>query len=487
MKSTRRTLLGASILSFFAICCFTACNDSHNSIEEQRRLSDSYICPPVSNGAIGVIAYKSREGQFVGAGYNVMGDYLSISSVKSMVLDLPNDELDSIGARGSFTTTYEGVDATDFLRSITDQNEIDIPSGYQDDLLFTGTISSSDHFSDADDYSSQYTFVCEEPTWTEIRVQSKIITPKFLIPYLSERFKNDLEDLSPQALIELYGTHVLKTAYLGSRVRSLYRAVIATDKKDYAQSAFYGLEARRKKIYKMPNIITTEPAEEVAKNHGAAIYVECCGGDQSRVPYLHLTPNEVIGDPMDLTEWYKSLNGSNYALSELHGRDMIPLYELVADPTKKEQIKQAIQTYIHKNQLQEVLTTPLYQASNGMHHRYFISYKDYSENARTLWTLGAPLGGLYVNRQPGTLPLYQYTNGQNDRFSSEYNSENLDGMTFLRTAGYTCESYKSGNMTILYEIWNGQDDYAYTTEDKQSYGDNGSWKKTGKEWYIKKI
>ena len=279
----------------------------------------------------------------------------------------------------------------------------------------------------------------------------------------------------------------MKTAYLGSRVRSLYRAVVATDENDYTQPAFYGLAARRKKIYKNHEVISIEPENEVAKNHGSAIYVECCGGDNSCLPHLQLTPNEVIGDPMDLTEWNRSLNSSNYALSELHGCDMIPLYDLVADPVKKEQIKKAIQEYIHENQLQEALTVPIYQGISGMHHRYFISYKDYSENAETTWTCEAPLGGLYVNIQSKTEPLYQYTNGQNDRFSSEYHAEGMDGMTFLRIAGYTNKSYNNQSCTILYEIWNGQDDYAYTTEDKQSYGKNGSWKKTGKEWYIKKI
>lgn len=483
----RKNLLGISILSIWAICCLTACKDDEISIEEQNRLSDTYVCPPVPDGQIGVIAEKSREGQFVGAGYDVMGDYLSISSVKSMVLNLPDEELDSIGIRSSFATTYEGVDVKDFLRSITRKNEIDIPSLYSDDLLFTGTISNSEHFSETDDYSSQYTFVCEEPTWTEIRVQTNTISAKALIPYLTERFKNDLESISPQALIEEYGTHVLKTANLGSRVRSLYRTVVATDENKYAQPAFYGLTARRKKIYKNHVVISREPENEVAKNHGSAIYVECCGGDNSRVPHLLLTPNEVIGDPMDLTEWNRSLNASNYALSELRGRDMIPIYDLVADPVKKEQIKKAVQEYIHKNQLKEVLTTPIYQGINGMHHRYFNSYKDYSENAETAWTCGAPLGGLYVNLQFKTEPLYQYTNGLNDRFSSEYHSEGMDGMTFLRIAGYTCQSYNSQNTTILYEIWNGKDDYAYTTEDKKSYGNNGSWKKTGKEWYIKKF
>ena len=88
-------------------------------------MSDTYICPPVSDGQIGVIAYNSREGEFVGAGYDVMGDYLSTSSVKRMVLDLPDEELDSIGIRSSFASTYEGVDVKDFLRSITRKNEID--------------------------------------------------------------------------------------------------------------------------------------------------------------------------------------------------------------------------------------------------------------------------------------------------------------------------------------------------------------------------
>jgi len=43
----------------------------------------------------------------------------------------------------------------------------------------------------------------------------------------------------------------------------------------------------------------------------------------------------------------------------------------------------------------------------------------------------------------------------------------------------------NGDCNILYEIYNGQD-YAYTSERKETYGENNTWILTGKEFYAGK-
>ena len=484
--STTR-LLPILVSAITILCTCSSCEKDHSfkkkEKEEEIKLNDTYLCPPVPQGQIKVIGYAPRAEPFLGAGYDVMGDFLNNSSVKESVLDLnkiPEDEITHIKAFASFANGYEGKEVTDFLTSIQEKTNIVPPAGNTKDLLFTGTIDNYEHFSDPYDYSSQYSFACEDATWTEEIMR---LHPMRLKSYLSDQFKEDLTRLSPESLIETYGTHVLKTVHLGSRTRTLYRSVVANDDKKYALTAYYGLTARQKQIYKKPNITTYEPEEEVARNHGGTIFVECLGGDPSTIPFLTLTPNEVVGDPMDLTSWRKSLNSSNLALSELKADHLLPIHELIADPAKKEQVRQAIGDYIHSRQLKVRKTAPLFQVFNKMFHKYCLSYNDFLKLPEESWACSAPLGSIDLQPQPQTVPLYQYSNSLNDRFTLD--QKVVEGMEFQGTAGYVYSNYQNGLLTV-FEIWNGLD-YAYTTEDKEAYGENKSWKKTGMIFYIKKI
>lgn len=474
------------VLATIALLIVSCEEDNARQLEEEIKLNDTYLCPPVPQGHITVIGHEARTKPFLGAGYDVTGDFLSNSSVKDLILDLnkiPDEEVFRMKPLASFARGYEGLDITDFLSSIQEKNKIVTPSGNPKEVLFTGTIDNLLRFTDPDDYSSLYSFVCEDGTWTEEIQRLSILRGKDMLPYLSDSFREDLMLLQPKQLIEKYGTHILKSVSLGSRTRTLYRSVIANNKKQYASTAYYGLTARQKQIFRKPNITTTEPAEEVSRNHGGTIFVECFGGDYTTIPLLILTPNEVVSEPMDLSKWRASLNSTNMALSELSPSDLLPISELITDPVQKKQVEEAVREHIRSRQLKIKQTAPLFEATNGMYHKYFISYNDFQEQADQSWTCGSPLGGIHLQPQPGTTPLYQYSNSLNDRLTLETND--IEEMSYQRIAGYVYRDYQK-DLIEVYEIWNGMD-YAYTTENKETYGKNKSWKKTGVIFYLKKI
>lgn len=65
--------------------------------------------------------------------------------------------------------------------------------------------------------------------------------------------------------------------------------------------------------------------------------------------------------------------------------------------------------------------------------------------------------------------------------------ENGRGFQYNRIIGYVYNNYQSGaGLQTIYEISDGTH-YAYTTEQKESYGAEGKWLPTGKEFYTKKI
>lgn len=485
---TGKKLFGILLLSLLAIC-LTGCNDDNN-LPDTPEINDTYKNPTVPQGQITVISHSIRSQLYLGAGYDIMGDYLSNRSVKGLVLDLnkiPEDNIEAHRLLSSYSKDYEGHNAKEFLQSILSKNDFSVPKENTGDLLFTGTIKNIEGFTDPYEYSTQYTFICDQHDATDVRQRIFFMNSAKLIPYLTDDFKQDSENFTPEQLIEKYGTHVMTTVYLGYRIRTIYRSVVADEGVSAFSAAYDGLGSRQETIYKIPEIEIKYPESEVLKNNGGKIIVEFNGGDENELPPITLTPNQVIGEPMNIKKWATSMNDSNYALATLSGDDLIPIYELITDVTKKQQLKEAVNAYIKANQLTTLQTAPLFQAWNGKQYRYFTSYKDLINNVNKTYACKGVIGSVFVQQQQGTIPLYSYTNEQNDRLSTENLSDMKDteSMKYKGIIGYVYEEYNN-NLDTVYEIWNGKS-YAYTTENKESYGEKGSWKQTGKKFYTRKI
>ncbi|WP_158712803.1 MAC/perforin domain-containing protein [Parabacteroides pacaensis] len=481
-RSLFKTLL-VSTLCFGLIACN---EDDPNSPENI--VPDNYCSPTVPQGRIVILKNLIRQQPYLGAGYDIMGNYLDNASVKSPILDLSKMEPDLVlntVFRQSCSKDYEGYNATDFLKSIMTKNNFKLTGENINDLLFTGTLTENElEFQSAYDYSEQYTFICQQSDNTALRQSIPLFSGKALTPYLSDTFMEDIEVLPPQQIIELYGTHVIRNIHLGNRIRNLYRSVVAGSKNERLSLASYGAEARRQEIYKTssdPDV----PADKVALNYGGAIIIEFNGGDPEKLPRISLTPNEVIGEPMDISAWYKSLLPSNYSITTLSGDDLIPIYELIQDKALSEKMKAATVAYIKSRQITALKNHPLLQACKGNCHRYFTSFDEFKANAEDGYRLGGVIGSLFDFLQPGTSALYLYSNEQTDYLSFDATLGEELKMELKGIIGYCYKNWQNG-LDILYEISNGQN-YSYTLEDKAKYGENGTWKKTGKEIYMNKV
>lgn len=261
--------------------------------------------------------------------------------------------------------------------------------------------------------------------------------------------------------------------------------MVEADKDNVFEVAIAGLNDRRSTIYKNPNVNYYPPKEIAEKNIGGSIILEFLGGDFNVLPHIELTPNEFIGEPMNIVTWRESVNESNFVLTSLSGEDIIPIYNLIADPIKKQQVKKAVIAHIQSKQLDLIETVPIFQMLNGKQHRYFTSYKDFKNSSDASIVIDGAIGSLFVKEIPGTVPLNLFSNRKNERLS--LNKDITDGkdMHFKEIAGYVYEIWQN-NLNTVYEISNG-DSFAYTTESKETYGEKGTWKKTGNEFYSKKI
>lgn len=157
--------------------------------------------------------------------------------------------------------------------------------------------------------------------------------------------------------------------------------------------------------------------------------------------------NQLTGDPMDISPWIQSANEKNRALTTLTGEDLIPIYDVIADPIKKQQIKEAVIAHIKRHQLSLQQTAPIFQASDGYYHRYYTSYKELTAKADICQGV---IGSVFIRHEPGTVPLYLSSDGKNHRLTLEP-APNGDGTII----GYVYEK-ESDDLNCIYEISDGK-------------------------------
>ena len=285
---------------------------------------------------------------------------------------------------------------------------------------------------------------------------------------LTQEFENDVTSLAAEDIINKYGTHLLVDVGIGARFRGLYRTAVPTATSATSTTKITLLSALEK--IGQQGLFTGSGAggweEEVAQSIGGQLILEFYGGNTS------LLTSQPITDGFNA--WWNSFNEKNYTLTKITQNKVLPIYELIADATKKEQVKDAIEKYISNQKLSLVSTTPLLQAWNGKNHTYDTSYLDIAMHSNKKYE-GA-ICSIYKQQITSTVPLYLYSNGKKQRLSVELLPADTEWQ-LEKELGYVYASPVEGAIP-LYEAEN-KNDYCYTTEDKQEYGTKGSWKQKG--------
>lgn len=454
--------------------------------------SSFYVSPTPPKGKVVLIYPNTPTFSYLGRGYDATEAYLSDAAVRCSIIDfnkVPQDAVHILSMPSPYRNRYGGKNMEEFLQSINDGKVFEVPESNRKDFLFTGTILNSEIVKEPYDYSTQYAFAGDEFLVAHQRESLLLPMENYLSRYFTDRFKEDLQEMQPQELIDIYGTHLLMEVYLGHRIRTLYRAVVTSPESELLHTAGEGLLARQSEIYKLSGVNITVSDKEVSRNYGGAVVVEFCGGDYTKLPHPVLLPNELVNGPMDVTPWRLSVNKENFALVGIsnHGLKPVPIYNLIEDPAKQIQVKEAVIQYIKSKQIRQIETAPIIQAFNGKSHRYFTSYSDFETLSDWTYTCHGVIGSVFKKQYPETVPLYLFSDGTNDRLALSEYSDIPKGYSLKGTFGFVYKDYVSGLQTI-YEITDGTH-FAYTTESKKTYGsDEGKrWTPTGKEFYTKKI
>ena len=317
-------------------------------------LSDEVPVPEEAS-ATNLIADAPLVGKvYLGSGYDVTGAYLSNDCLRENVIDLSKfDEDDQlkIAALSDTGSIVSGVNAWEFLNGLRAGLGFS-QEGEPGDIYFAGTFMDNPLFKAASERSDDYSFLMYMDRYIFYSHQlNMVINPSeaYLERILTDEFKQALAEESAERIVERFGTHVLKNAEMGLNIQSLYRSGLKANTRD--EYRFTASMFRRMKEVYYPIFwgITDRKATK-----GGALAVKFHGGntqqlsaDLARIPLTFEESSAAIAN------WWNqsSEERSNLSLAHLQKDDLIPIYKLIPDETKRAEVQSAVKAYIHSHQL----------------------------------------------------------------------------------------------------------------------------------------
>jgi len=294
-----------------------------------------------------ILSHKSSTSPFdfgefslIGYGYDVTGEYADHSASKDRVFDMerllsvhPN-EIYERPSYGSMSRSIEAANVEEFLKNISTRK--DATKGLS---LFQGTVTSS--FSGEDALSDKF-IIAKYSTYMGV---SAINFYPYKLEYLTEAFKIDINNNTPEQIVKKYGTHLVISVLLGHKLTVMYQA--ETDNVDREQAAKLGLSVAMRNIFRMfSGDLDNLGASSAKGNYSQKVSYKVTGGDPSTIKEY---PSDGVNPPVvSINNWLESCRESNKALIDFN---IFPLYSVVSDPVKQEALKVYIDNYLLENQI----------------------------------------------------------------------------------------------------------------------------------------
>ena len=419
----------------------------------------------------------------LGYGYDVTDEYMGENSTKLRIIDVAafvrdhKDRFDNPFIGVIDQKVYAGEDVYSFLSQVSSESNFSGSVGSvglesKDSQFFSATVSTGFKSNTLSSYSTQYSFAKAEIIKKQRRylLNTDLNT---LSKYLSATFLEDLKKYPADKIITMYGTHLLTNIIVGGKYVAYYKSIILdeTNRTEKTKSVSAGAKVNLSSIGLDANGTwnRTEVTEQNRKNSNWECHIKSIGGSTSGTS-MTINPNQGPSFTVNLGTWTESVDDNHSRLIDIDWNTTYPLYELISDPIKKAEIKNAIIKYIASKQIKMIEVFPLYQFGKKGSFHY---------NTQT-YSLGWNREGItcYVLLNKGTekvVPLYQF--GKKGEYHYNTQSSSL-GWT---NDGIVCYIYQSRIYDDLVPLYQFQlkGRYHYNTQ-VYSLG----WKNQGIVGYV---
>ncbi len=418
-----------------------------------------------------------NEYDVLGWGCDATGKYLNskhqLIDVEKMKLNEPNLIITRHPER-SYMQIYSGETADSMLRQFENKFSLTLPIPK---LPFKGTITQDFKITNVttNKFSYAWASITKLIKHHEIRQFTPIETYK---KYLDPTFVRDLEILSPQQIIMDYGTHFYTNIYTGGRFTMVYRARLNTTSKK--GEVAYGVKiAAQDATNNQANSFGLDNSSNVTVINQSSLfqqvgYYETIGG-YGTVTGIWTKSGDY--SKLDFNTWLLTLKPENpraLQLVEVGDNSLIPIYELVDNPTKKAALKQAIENYINTNRLTVHKVVPLHGFKNKKTNNSFYSTNRYATHMAepNEWEYRGVAAYVFPNQVPNSVPLYRFyrkktrfmaPNYHNYYYTRDYQSGVINGYTYKGVECYVYASAIHGSTALGQYRNDSKQDHEYTT------------------------
>lgn len=272
--------------------------------------------------------------------------------------------------------------------------------------------------------------------------------------------------------MELYGTHVLTNITVGGTYTAFYKSAI-TEVNNYTEKTKTVTAGTKFNLSKIGldfngTWSNTEITETNKKNSSWTCTIKCIGGSTSGTSITLSSNSSVPGYTINLGAWTESVNDTHSKLIDVDWNYAYPIYELVSDPIKKAELKQAIEKYINSKKIEVINIEPLYE---GYHfttrdHLYTLDKMEISKYGYNYNGIACYVLSPNNNDKLECKPVFRGYNKSIDNhyYTTTYNEFTQFGYDYEKTEFYislTLQNY----MVPFYQAYHKKDgDHFYTLD-----------------------
>jgi len=449
-----KILIALVLLTIINSCSSEEVTLIEDAADRNTQINDRINVLKIKDNLFGLIVNNNNfpppTYNYLGAGYNVTGEYANTSSAEFQVIDIdafiidyPTRVVIEYPSSQQYIEEY-GENAKAYSEMVTTKVDLgfSIP-------VFGKTLESSFSNSTTNSYTfdGKYIYASYNLELKQRRFRFNS-TPETLKNYLTPDFESDLELLSPAQIVEFYGTHVLADIYTGGALEIKFQSETTEENRTFASRV--GLKSAVKDIFDI-DIQNDVATSDSLSNYNRKLSYKTRGGDPA-VALLNDDVNlEQQNTTVNFSNWQNSNTAENAVLVDFGYNGAKLIYEFVTDPIKKQQLQNYVDQYLIDNQVNlEYIEKPIHRYFNANSGDHFYTQND---GSYTGWGYEGVAFSAYTYRTPSSVPIYRYYNpGSGDHFYSKnsgapygYTSEGIEFYAYLNQANGTVPIYRYFN------------------------------------------
>ncbi|TAG99837.1 MAG: hypothetical protein EAZ15_10480 [Sphingobacteriales bacterium] len=441
-----------------------------------------------SKGKVRPLEAGDGKWDLLGFGYDVTGQYANESSSGFKIINVEKLKLQNSNyvLSSTISTTLDSASYGENAEVISTyiSKKIKQTAGFK---LFKGALDfkTDNTYADSSRTKLSSNFVYASHNFTlksrRLRMMSDI---NLLKNYLEPSFVTNLNNLSSQDIVRYYGTHILTDIILGAKLEILYKS--ETKSSDRNNAAKIGLSNSVKGLFDASlGLQVNIDYSELKNNFNSSLKYRTIGGDLSK----GLRGEVELGSPalpkVNIGNWQSGVNAQNSVLIDISYDGLIPIYELVADPTKKAALKAYITKYLIDGQVYNgYKTAPIYQFYYA-NQDHFTTSNPRAVDGYSGWRYDGVDFRAFSAPAPETVPVYTFLNIPlfNHFISTDINA--TWGYADWQPCGIDFYAYKTqvpGTIPI-YLYYSNKDTDHFTTSNPNIASQFIGWQKYGIAFY----